>query len=202
MSVLGQFHDRYVHGRRATVLSEHLAALLPPGASVLDVGCGDGLLASLIQERRPDLDIRGIDVVARKATRIPVSAFDGTTIPCGDREVDAVMFIDVLHHAEQPGMLLREAARAAAKTVLLKDHIIDGVFASPTLSLMDWVGNARHGVSLPYRYWSRQQWMAACEQTGLTITAWQSDLHLYPWPATWMFDRSLHFIAKLDKRDA
>lgn len=202
MSELGQLHETYVHGRRVAVLCEQFAGLLPRDATVLDVGCGDGLLAALIQERRPDVRIRGIDVMVRKSTRIPVEMFDGTMIPCGDRGVDAVMLVDVLHHAEEPEVLLRDAVRVAAKTILLKDHTTDGVFAGSTLRLMDWVGNSRHGVPLPYWYWTRQQWLDVAERLQLSIDVWRSDLRLYPWPATLVFDRSLHFIARLNRRDA
>ncbi len=34
---------------------------------------------------------------------------------------------------------------------------------------------------------------------GLTPAIWLNKLGLYPTPATWFFDRSLHFIARLDK---
>lgn len=202
MRLAGHFHGTYVHARRATVLSNHLAELLPRNARVLDVGCGDGLLASLIKEKRPDVDIRGIDVVVRESTRIPVDKFDGARIPCADRGVDVVMFVDVLHHADDPTMLLRDAARAATQAILVKDHTRDGLLAGPTLRMMDWMGNARHGVALPYRYWSRQEWLDACDGLELNIGVWRSNLHIYPRPFNWLFDRSLHFIARLDKRHA
>ena len=149
-------------------------------------------------EKRPDIDITGIDVLVRQSTRIPVEPFDGTRIPYADRSVDVVMFLDVLHHAGDPAALLREAARTATQAVLIKDHTLDGMFAGPTLRFMDWVGNARHGVTLPYNYWNRQTWLEAFKEVGLAIGVWRSDLGIYPWPATWLFDRSLHFVARLD----
>ena len=62
MNPIEHIHGNYVHKRRVRVLSEHLAKLIPKDARVLDVGCGDGLLAHLILQRRPDLVLRGIDV--------------------------------------------------------------------------------------------------------------------------------------------
>jgi hypothetical protein len=62
---------------------------------------------------------------------------------------------------------------------------------------MDWVGNARHGVRLPYKYLSRAEWDRAFDQSRLAVRRWQSALSLYPAPASWLFDRSLHFIAML-----
>src|SRR5262245_50756455 len=56
MSLLGRMHDGYVHNRRVDVLSDHLAELIPPHARVLDVGCGDGLLARRIMQKRSDIE--------------------------------------------------------------------------------------------------------------------------------------------------
>ena len=41
----------------------------------------------------------------------------------------------------------------AARGIVLKDHTRNGLFSGSTLRFMDWVGNARHGVRLPYNYW-------------------------------------------------
>ena len=76
-----RLHDVYGGKQRLRALSEHVGALLPEGAKVLDVGCGDGALDARIQQRRPDLEIAGIDVLVRSQARIPVTSFDGRTIP-------------------------------------------------------------------------------------------------------------------------
>jgi hypothetical protein len=57
------------------------------------------------------------------------------------------------------------------------------------------LGNARHGVALPYNYWSKSDWSAAFDQLGLNTRAMKRKLDLYPIPLSWFFDRSLHFIA-------
>jgi hypothetical protein len=67
---------------------------------------------------------------------------------------------------------------------------------------MDWVGNARHGVALPYNYWSRAEWTRAFDAAALEPTTMVSRLGLYPAPASWLFDRSLHFVAALRRRVA
>src|SRR5262245_21378707 len=197
MSLIDRFHGPYVSTRRVRTLSRQISLLLPPG-QVLDVGCGDGSLDHLIRQRRDDVQISGIDVLVRRETLIPVTSFDGRWIPYGDGSFDAVMLIDVLHHTEDPMILLREAARVARRAVVIKDHTRDGWLAGPTLRLMDYVGNARYGVALPYNYWPRRRWIKAFDELALRIGHWEHDLRLYPRPAGWLFDRSLHFIARLD----
>jgi len=203
MSVLGNLHGGYVHARRVRVLRRSFIELIPQQSSVLDVGCGDGMLGSLIMADRPDLQYMGIDVLVRDDTRIPVTAFDGLHVPFPDRSWEFVMFVDVLHHTENPMILLREAARVAKKGVLIKDHLLDAFLAGPRLRFMDNVGNRRHGVALPFNYWRYEQWLAAFSELGLSVNSWNGDLRLYPGPADWLFGRSLHFVVRLDlKKEA
>jgi len=198
MSLIEQVHTGYVHNRRVRVLVDHLALLIPAHARVLDVGCGDGLFAHLIGQKRPDINLMGIDVLVRPRTHILVQEFDGQVIPHDDGSFDGVMFVDVLHHTEDPMILLREAVRVARKFVVIKDHTLNGFCAGPTLRLMDWVGNAHHSVSLPYNYWPQRRWLEAFEAVELKVGVWVKKLALYPWPACLVFDRSLHFVCRLD----
>lgn len=200
MKALDAIHDSYVHGRRVRRLAALLAALVPGRGSVLDVGCGDGLLAYALRQARPELRIVGLDVLVRPHTYIPVRGFDGLHLPYDDDRFDAVLFVDVLHHASDPMALLAEAGRVARERVLIKDHLLEGFLAAQTLRFMDWVGNARHGVALPYHYWSRRQWQDAFRTLGWHTEDWQEDLRLYPAPFDWLFGRRLHFLARLRPR--
>jgi hypothetical protein len=58
-------------------------------------------------------------------------------------------------------------------------------------------GNAHHGVALPYNYWPKARWTQAFASLGLHVDAWKGQLPLYPWPASWVFGRNLHFVATL-----
>jgi SAM-dependent methyltransferase len=197
MKILDWLHGSFVHVGRVRALCTLLADLIPPGALVLDVGCGDGLLAKSLCEKRPDIRIDGIDVMARGQTHIPVRVFDGLRIPYEDNGVDVALLVDVLHHSENPMTLLREAKRVARQAIVIKDHMAEGTLAELRLRFMDWVGNVRYGVSLPYDYWSRQRWEEAFRKLGLSVEYWTSRIHLYPPPAQWVFGGSLHFAARL-----
>jgi SAM-dependent methyltransferase len=195
--VIEGLHARRVYGRRVSVLSEHLAELLPMRARILDVGTGDGFVASRIAARRPDVEILGVDVLARPTSYIPVTQFDGMHLPFADRSFDAVMFVDVLHHVDDPRRLLAEAARVSAGSIVIKDHTLQGLLAGATLRFMDRVGNARHGVALPYNYWRKEQWLEAIAGIGGTIEEWRDQLGIYWGPLSLLFDRSLHFITRI-----
>lgn len=196
--MLGSAHQRLVYGRRIRVLARHIAELLPENATVLDVGSGDGLLASRVMAARPDVRIRGVDVLLRPESFIPVQQFDGVHLPFADREFDAAMMVDVLHHATQQDALLSEMARVVSRAVVIKDHVLRGTLAHATLRFMDWVGNVRHGVALPYSYWTEDRWRRGFANAGLQTANRRDHLGLYPWPASLVFERGLHFVAVLE----
>jgi len=194
-TILNAAHDKVVFGRRVGVLSSHLAKAIPEGGRVLDLGCGDGSIALALMGLRDDLAIEGVDVLIRPKTHIPVTRFDGGALPFEDKSFDYVTVVDVLHHTEAPAAVLAEACRVARKGIIIKDHLLDGWLAGPTLRLMDWVGNRGHDVVLPYNYLTRDAWAAAFSEAGCSVTTWDENLHLYPRPASMLFDRHLHFVA-------
>jgi SAM-dependent methyltransferase len=195
LAAVGAFHGRVVLSRRVRVLAGRIAPLLPPGR-VLDVGCGDGSLLEALLSLRPDLTGEGFDVLARPDARIPVTQFDGAHLPASDGAADSVLLVDVLHHAEDPVSLLRECARAAP-CVVVKDHFAESRVDEKILRFMDWIGNAPHGVALPYRYLSNAAWGAALAVSGLRETIRGDVPGLYPFPFSLLFGGRLHFVARL-----
>jgi SAM-dependent methyltransferase len=106
--------------------------LIPPNARVLDLGCGQGLLASLMractrfaqQGRWPSdwaaaparAHVTGIEMMESDIARARASLGDAGEFVCGDMrttpfpEVDTVVILDVLHYitwAEQNEVLAR-----------------------------------------------------------------------------------------------
>lgn len=197
MSAIERFHEKYVRRRRVRSLAGVIASRIPAGASVLDVGCGDGRLADEILRHRADVSIVGMEVAPRPDTRIPVKIFNGIELPVGDQSFDVVLFVDVLHHTHHADSLLREARRVARSAIVIKDHCADGFLARPILRFMDRVGNARFGVALPQLYLSWAEWGEVFRRLNLTLVAVERRPGIYPAPLSWVFDRSLHFVAQL-----
>ncbi|EFG2886074.1 methyltransferase domain-containing protein [Escherichia coli] len=197
--VLNGVHNAAVFKRRVRVLSTLLAAEMQSGESVLDVGCGDGSIAVAIQSHAPHLTFSGIDVFLRPQVAIPAVVYDGITIPHADNSFDWVTIVDVLHHTDDPSVVLAECARVARKGVVIKDHLREGVAAGQTLRFMDWVGNRGHDVRLPYNYLSKAEWHAIFDKIGAKVLTWNEQLGLYPQPFSMAFDRGLHFIGAIRK---
>jgi SAM-dependent methyltransferase len=199
---IGRWHRRLVFERRARVLAGMLAERIPRGASVLDIGCGDGTIGRLIADARPDLRIEGVELMARPECQIPCRVFDGATLPMADATYDVCLFVDVLHHTSDPVPLLREARRVTRDLVVIKDHLNESALDDLTLRFMDWVGNRPHGVRLTYNYQSRAQWADHFRTCGLTETSWTSAVPLYPPPMSLVFGRRMHFIGALAAESA
>jgi len=197
MSLVTGLHSQLVLTRRLRVLANHTLDLLPDHGKVLDVGCGNGIISRLIMDERPQLDVQGIDVLERPSCAIPMECYDGRKYPFEDNSMDVVMFMDVLHHTDDPFGLLQEAVRVARQAVIVKDHLCDSRIAGRILAFMDWIGNRSHGVALPYNYWSSQQWSDAWYRLGHKPDITISRLGLYPWFARPVFEQGLHFIARV-----
>lgn len=202
LRLIGSLHKSLVFNRRRSVLARMLADQLAGNDSILDVGSGDGSLALELGTRLGDVKVTGIDVFVRPDTAIEITEFDGSTIPFDDNSVDAVTFVDVLHHTDDPAGLLAEAARVSRNCVVIKDHLQESLFDRLTLRFMDWIGNAPHGVVLPYNYASRKTWDSWFDAADLKNLALTKDVPLYPWPFSLLFGRSLHFIARLEPAES
>ncbi len=176
-----------------------LAAQIPPSASVLDIGCGDGAIGTLIAQIRPDIAIQGVEFLVRPECKIECTAFDGSSLPFPSDTFDVCLFVDVLHHTQDPAILLHEAARVSRSFVLLKDHLDESILDHVTLRFMDWVSNRPHGVVLTYNYQSRGEWAEYFLRCGLAETTWTTRVPLYPPPVSLLAGRGLHFVSLLRK---
>jgi 2-polyprenyl-3-methyl-5-hydroxy-6-metoxy-1,4-benzoquinol methylase len=107
-------------------LDELFAAAAP--RSILDVGCGEGVLTSRWAERLGDGRIVGIDLddpklraewETRKRHNLEYRAEEATSLSFADHEFDMAAAIEVLEHVPQPERTVAEMARVAQRWLLV-----------------------------------------------------------------------------------
>jgi SAM-dependent methyltransferase len=87
-----------------------ISRVLPRQATVLDVGCGNGFIAHHLTGLL-GAALVGLDVGPATNARINYLPYDGRHFPLQDKSFDAVLLCYVLHHAQDPRLVLNEVAR-------------------------------------------------------------------------------------------
>ena len=176
-------HHRAIHLPRVERVTRSLAAQIGRAASLLDIGCGDGSVATGIGAAIGATRLAGVDVLVRPGTAIPVTPYDGEHLPFADGAFEAVVLSDVLHHCEHPAIVLREALRVASRVVAIKDHFRFDRLTGAILLAMDRVGNAGPGVLVRGTYFTGGELAALVHDAGGRITGleWPLRIHDLPW---------------------
>lgn len=174
-------HHKLVRLPRIRRVVDAFAELSNVAGSVLDVGAGDGAVGRAYADR-VGATVQGIDIFPPPDSAVPVTAYDGTNLPFADQSFDVVLLSDVLHHADHPALLLREAVRVAKRAVLLKDHLCFGRASRAMLLALDWVGNRSQGIAVPGRYASPTEWVEMIHQAGASVERliWPLRIHARP----------------------
>ena len=197
----GRFAWHFARGKlRWDPVFSHVLArgVIAPRTRVLDIGCGQGLLASLLAaagraarrgrwpsswaEAPVGVRVRGIEVQARDVARARDALGDGADVVCADMrsapfsEVDTVVLLDVLHYvsgAEQDAVLarVRDALRIGGKLVLRV-----GDAASPRgFAASRWVDRlvtfARGRGFAPIAGRALAVWQARLEELGFAVAS-------------------------------
>ena len=103
-----------------------LKNFIDKGSSIIDVGCGSGILANELS-RAFDAKITGVDIVDVRIYKVPFKLIDGKHMPFPDNTFDDAIIAYVLHHAEDPVQLLKETRRVAKKRIFVYEDIPEGL---------------------------------------------------------------------------
>jgi 2-polyprenyl-3-methyl-5-hydroxy-6-metoxy-1,4-benzoquinol methylase len=130
----GNTYDKYGSGnplvkRLMTGFERDLLALLDRArpSSIIDVGCGEGVLTEKWAARIPTGRVVGVDLddprlrqewERRSRPNLEFRAALGNDLPYGDGEFEAAAAMEVLEHVPDPDAVLGEMARVSSRWIL------------------------------------------------------------------------------------
>jgi ubiquinone/menaquinone biosynthesis C-methylase UbiE len=145
----------------------------PEDATVLDVGCGDGVWAAVAQRRTPGGAVVGLDFsfgmlqgMAARAPGAPRVRGDANVLPVRDASVDAVIAAWMLYHVDRdralpeyrrvlkPGGRLVAATNSPEFLPTLDEMVREAASAEAGRPLTTWLGN------LAFNSENGEEWLA------------------------------------------
>jgi 2-polyprenyl-3-methyl-5-hydroxy-6-metoxy-1,4-benzoquinol methylase len=157
-------------------LDELMAAAAP--GSLLDVGCGEGILVHKWATRMPSARIVGIDLeeesiqagwAERRAANLEYSVMKAENLPFADGEFELASAIEVLEHVPDPEHTLAEMARCASR------HLLVSVPREPLWRMLNMARGAylRDLGNTPGHlgHWSKRSFVRLLERHGKIVQA-------------------------------
>ena len=181
--VTGNTYDKYGSGNPVVrrlmdgferALDELIQLAAP--SSLLDVGCGEGVLVHRWAEALPGARVVGIDLEEesiqagwseRQAPNLEYRVMEAENLPFADGEFDMASAIEVLEHVPDPEHTLSEMARCAERHLLVSVpreplwrmlNMARGAYIS---ALGDTPGHLNH--------WSRRSFVALLSRHGEVV---------------------------------
>jgi 2-polyprenyl-3-methyl-5-hydroxy-6-metoxy-1,4-benzoquinol methylase len=183
--VTGNTYDKYGSGNPLVkrmmsgfecTLDELLAAAAP--ASLLDVGCGEGVLVHQWAQRLPAARVVGIDLQEdsiqagwqeRQAPNLEYRVMKAENLPFADSEFELASAIEVLEHVPDPEHTVAEMARCAS------GHLLVSVPREPMWRMLNMaraaylsdLGNTPGHLN----HWSKRSFVRMLERHGKVVQA-------------------------------
>ena len=159
---------RFTTGYRSKLILEIYQHWLKGKERVLDVGCGDGIMSSIIGKHF-GVQLTGCDIENYLKISIPFSLMQsGSTLPFKKNAFGWVMFNDVFHHMsyKNQSLLLQEALRVGQRVLIFE--------VEPTLAggFADFIINKFHNISMPVplTFRTHEEWIGLFHTLNVSCT--------------------------------
>lgn len=114
-----------IYERAAKKMCRACQDFIEKGAKILDLGCGSGIVGKTFQNFF-QAEVLGVDVKDYRVSPFPFQLYDGLHLPFSENSFDIVLINYVLHHAEDPILLLKEAKRVTKDKIIIFEDLSEG----------------------------------------------------------------------------
>lgn len=166
VSLVNDFQVRVLTHKTVRLLLPHIKE----GERVLDIGSGLGFQGKMIREQK-HCDVFGIDVVDYQKADIPYKHFDGVHIPYQDKSFDVSYLSFVLHHAEHPVELIKEAIRVTKKRIIIIEDTPKNIFDRAFDAYHGWSFNKFFKLRHPCVFRTIKEWEEIFDSLGIASYA-------------------------------
>jgi SAM-dependent methyltransferase len=134
----------------------------------LDIGCGIGYALDVLEEDFGCVPY-GCDVVTPPVDIERFALFDGRILPFHDKSFDVAFLIFVLHHADDPSELLREASRVARRAVIVVEDTPNTGLERRWGSMHVHSFKTRHSIPWHGRVRDDREWRQIFQFMGMSV---------------------------------
>lgn len=152
--------DKTFRFKAADHIIREVVPYIRPDSKVLDIGSGSGIIAYRIAKKL-GVKITLVDVVDKRKVDLPLTPYDGRKLPFESKTFDVALLIFVLHHAEDPTIVLAEAKRVTRDKIIVYEDII-------TRNPFDMIDSFIHGFAF------NKAWKLKNEATFKSEAEWRT----------------------------
>jgi SAM-dependent methyltransferase len=157
------------------------------GESLLDIGCGNGLISSLARSHFQRVQLTDVVEYVPKGLNLPFKVYkEGHALPTND-SYDTVLLLTVLHHSNDPIELLKLAYGATNKRLIIIESVVGVHRVEPQLkydlveltdedqiayaAFVDWFYNRvlHDDVPVPYNFTVVEKWQSLFLQNNMRL---------------------------------
>jgi len=156
---------------RTDIIVNQIAGFLE-GKSILDLGTGDGKVGAALARRGFSVSLADVlDFRAPEAKNIRFEKYDGKTLPFGNKSVDNVLLLTVLHHADEAIRVFEEAVRVARNRIIVIESVYFNNEHRKLNMFLDWFYNRviHNNVNCPFNFQSPSGWESTFSKFGFNV---------------------------------
>ena len=157
---------------RSYDMALEVGQMIPAGASILDIGCGNGYIAHHLSALR-NANVTGIDLQHETEAQIKYRQYDGVSFPVEKESVDAALLCYVLHHTQDLQTVLSELRRVLRRggMAIIYEDIPDSAWDRMLCSIHDLKWRKRTG---PCTFRTRTEWQRVFNLYGFEVVTERS----------------------------